>query len=93
MKVMAVVKMESFFSMPMPSFLETPLRIQSAGQNELVQIAYKMINVMEHFASYFKEFKASTTKRIDKIECLVWENIIGHDTALEISKADLDTFM
>ena len=80
MKVMAVVKMESLFSMPMPSFLETPLRIQSADQNELVQIAYKVINVMEHFASDFKEFKVSTTKRIDKIECLVWENIIGHDT-------------
>ena len=66
--------------MPMPSFLETPLRIQSADQNELVQITYKMINVMEHFASDFKESEVSTTKRIDKIECLVWENIIGHDT-------------
>ena len=28
----------------MPSFLETPSRIQLAGQNELIEIAYEMIN-------------------------------------------------
>ena len=48
---MAVVEMESLFSTPMPSFLETPSRIQSADQNELTEIAYEMINVMEHFVT------------------------------------------
>ena len=43
----------------MPSFLETPPRIQSADQNELTEIAYEMINVMEHFVTDFQEFKAS----------------------------------
>ena len=28
----------------------------------------------------FQEFKASTAERIDKIERLSWENVIGHDT-------------
>ena len=72
--------MESLFSTPMPSFLETPSRIQSADQNELTEIAYEMINVMEHFVTDFQEFKASTAERIDKIERLSWENVIGHDT-------------
>ena len=39
-----------------------------------------MINVTEHFASDFQEFKASTAERINKIERLIWENVIGHDT-------------
>ena len=52
----------------MPSFLEIPPRIQSADQNELTEIAYEMINVMEHFVTDFQEFKASTAERIDKIE-------------------------
>ena len=65
----------------MPSFLETPSRIQSADQNELTEIAYdEMINVMEHFVTDFQEFKASTAERIDKIERLLWENVTGHDT-------------
>ena len=68
------------FSTPMPSFLETPLRIQSADQNELTEIAYEMINVMEHFVTDFQEFKASTGERIDEIELLSWENVMGHDT-------------
>ena len=56
---MAVVEMESLFSTPMPSFLETPPRIQSVDQKELTKIAYEMINVMEHFVTDFQEFKAS----------------------------------
>ena len=68
------------FSTPMPSFLGTPLRIQSADQNELTEIAYEMINVMEHFVTDFQEFKASTGERIDKIELLSWEYVMGHDT-------------
>ena len=39
-----------------------------------------MINVMEHFVTDFQEFKASTAERIDKIERLSWENVIGHYT-------------
>ena len=35
---------------------------------------------MEHFATDFQEFKASTAERIDKIERLSWENVMGHDT-------------
>ena len=77
---MAVVEMESLFSTPMPSILETPLRIQSADQKELIEIAYEMINIMEHFVTDFQEFKASTAERIDKIERLLWENVTGHDT-------------
>ena len=46
---MAVVEKESLFSTPMPSFLETPQRIQSADLNKLIQIAYEMISVMEYF--------------------------------------------
>ena len=59
--------------------LTAPLRIQSADQNELTEIAYEMINVMEHFATDFQEFKASTEERIDEIELLSWENVM-HDT-------------
>ena len=55
----------------MSSFLEEPSRIQSADQNELTEMAYKMINVTEHFAPDFKEFKASTAERIGKIERLI----------------------
>ena len=76
---MAVVKMEPLFTTPMSSFLETALRIQSADQNELTEIAYKMINVMEHFVTDFREFKASTAEKIDKIERLSWENVMEHD--------------
>ena len=65
---MAVFEMESLFSTPMSSFLETPPSIQSANQNEFTEITYKMINVMELFVTDFQEFKASTAKRIDKIE-------------------------
>ena len=64
----------------MPSFLETPSRIQSAEQKELTEIAYKMINVTEYFATDFQRFKASTAERIDKIECLIWENVMRHNT-------------
>ena len=39
-----------------------------------------MVNVTEHFASDFQEFKASTAERINKIERIIWENVIGHDT-------------
>ena len=46
---MAVVEKESLFSTPMPSFLETPSRIQSADLNKLIEIAYEMISVMEYF--------------------------------------------
>ena len=77
---MAVVEMESLFSTPMPSFLETPPRIQSVDQKELTKIAYEMINVMEHFVTDFQEFKASNTEKIDKIERLSGENIMGHET-------------
>ena len=72
--------MESLLSALMSSFLEAPLTIQSADQNELTEIAYKMINVMEHFKTDFQEFKASIAERIYKIEPLSWENVMGHDT-------------
>ena len=68
---MAVVEMESLFSTPVPSFLETPPRIQSADQNELTKIASEIINVMEDFVTDFQEFKASAAERIDKIERLL----------------------
>ena len=77
---MSAVETESLFSTPMPSFLEKPSRIQSADQNELTKIACEMINVMEHFVTDFQEFKASTAERIDKIERLSRENVMGHDT-------------
>ena len=79
-KVKAVVEMESLFSTPMPSFLETLSRIQPTDQNELTEIAYEMINVMEHFVTDFQEFKASTAERIDKIGRLLCENVMGDDT-------------
>ena len=59
--------MESLFSTLMSSFLEAPLRIQLADQNELTEIAYKMINVMEHFKTDFQEFKAITAEAIDNV--------------------------
>ena len=34
----------------------------------------------EHFATDFQEFKASTAERIDKIERLIWENVMRHNT-------------
>ena len=68
---MPVVEMESLFSTTMPSFLETPSRIQSADQNELTEIVSEMINVMEDFVTDFQEFKASTAERNDKIERLL----------------------
>ena len=70
-KVMAVVEMESLFSTPVPSFLETPPRIQSADQNELTKIASEIINVMEDFVTDFQEFKTRAAERIDKIERLL----------------------
>ena len=39
-----------------------------------------MINVLEHFATDLKQFKASTAERIDQIERLLLENVLGHDT-------------
>ena len=39
-----------------------------------------MSNLTEHFATDFLEFKASTAEMIDKIERLIWENVMGHDT-------------
>ena len=77
---MAVVEMESLFSTPMPSFLERPSRIQSADQNKLTEIVYEMTDVMKHFATDFQKFKASTAERIDKIEHMIWENVMAHDT-------------
>ena len=68
---MAVVEMESLFSTPVPSFLETPPRIQSADQNELTKIASEIINVMEDFVTDFQEFKTRAAERIDKIERLL----------------------
>ena len=53
--------MESVFSTPMPSFLETPPRIQSANQNQLTKIVYKMINIMEHFVTDFQQFNPIST--------------------------------
>ena len=76
---MAVVEMESLFSTPMSSFLETQSRIQSADQNELTEIAYEMINVTEHFATDFQQFRTSTAERIDKIKRLIWKNVMGHN--------------
>ena len=63
---MAVLEMESLFSMPMPSLLETPSRIQSTDQNKLTEITCEMTNVTEHFANDFEEFKASTQKGLIK---------------------------
>ena len=77
---MAAVEMESLFSTPIPSFLETPSKIQSDDQNELNEIAYEMINITEHFATDFQEFKASITEKIDKIQLFIWENVMGYDT-------------
>ena len=77
---MTVVELELLFSTPMLSFLEIPLRIQSADQNELTEIIYEIINVMERFATDFQELKASTAERIDKAERLIWENVVRHDT-------------
>ena len=39
-----------------------------------------MINVTVHFATNFQQFKASTVKRIDRIERLILKNVTGHDT-------------
>ena len=75
---MAVVEIKSLFSLPILSFLEKPSRIQSADQNEFTEIAYEMVR--EHFATYFQEFKTSLAERIDKIERLILENIMEHNT-------------
>ena len=72
--------MTAVFSTPMPSFSETPSRTQSADLNELTEIACEVINVMDDFVTDFQEFNASTAERIDKIERLSWENVMGHDT-------------
>ena len=77
---MAVVEMKSMFSTPMPSFLETPPRIQSVDQNELTEWAYEMINSMEPFVTDFQEFTSSTEESIAKIERLLLKNITGQDT-------------
>ena len=34
---------------------------------------------MEHFATDFQKFKSSTGERINEIERLILENVIGHD--------------
>ena len=39
-----------------------------------------MITVTEHFATDFQKFKTSTAEKIDEIERLILENVIGHDT-------------
>ena len=52
----------------------------TVDQNELTEIAYEIINVTEHFATDFQEFKTSTIERIDKIELLILENVTGHKT-------------
>ena len=39
-----------------------------------------MINLVEHFAFDFQELKASTSERIDTMEHLIWENVMGQDT-------------
>ena len=36
--------------------------------------------MMEHFVTDFQELKASTAEKIDKIERLSWENLMGHGT-------------
>ena len=77
---MAVVEMKSLFSTQMLSMLETPSRNQSTHQDEVTEINYDMINVMEHFVTDFQEFKATITERINKIEYLLCENVMGHDT-------------
>ena len=74
---MAVVQKQSLFSTPMPSLLETPSKIHLDKQNELTEIAYEMINVTEHFATDFQEFKASIAERIDKTERLIRESVMG----------------
>ena len=33
-----------------------------------------------HFVTDFQEFKASSAERIDQIEHLLYENVMGHDT-------------
>ena len=76
---MAVAEIEILFSTPMPSFLETPSRIQSTDQNELTEIAYELIDVMDDSVTDFQEFKTSTAGRIDKIVSLSWENVVGHN--------------
>ena len=77
---MTAVKMEWLFYTSMPSVMEIRLRILSAGQNNLTEITYEMINVTEHFANNFQEFKTSIVESIDKIEHLILENVSGHDT-------------
>ena len=64
----------------MPSFLETPQRIQPSNQKDLTEIAYEIINVTEHFATNFQEIKASNPEMIDKIERLILENVMRNDT-------------
>ena len=32
------------------------------------------------FVTNFQEFEANTADRIDKIECLLWENVMEYDT-------------
>ena len=39
-----------------------------------------MINFREHFGTDLQEFKDSAAERIDKIERLILENVMGHDT-------------
>ena len=39
-----------------------------------------MINFTEHFATDFQKFKTSTAEKIDEIERLILENVIGHDS-------------
>ena len=38
-----------------------------------------MITLTEHSTTDFQEFNASTAERIDKIERLIWEDVMGHD--------------
>ena len=57
--------------------VEMESRIQSPDQNELTEITYKMT---KYFPTDFQEFKANTAEKIDKIACLIWENVMGYDT-------------
>ena len=82
---MVVVKMELLFPTSIPSFLKSS-RIQSAEQNGLTEITYKMINVANHFATVFQEFKANTAEGIDEIEHLILENVMGYDTVQTTSR-------
>ena len=52
-----------------------------------------MVNFREHFGTDLQEFKASAAERIDKIERLILENVMGHDTVqIEGMKQQVELF-